>query len=84
VFKLADSIDHCSLTKYRIPFSFTLLDSSLKGASFVVKPSPRNSLSFQEKLVTCVTFALILLILCAADITFLLVLHVFCPRILLL
>jgi hypothetical protein len=36
VFKFADSIDHCSLLKYRIPFSFTLLDSSLQCASFFV------------------------------------------------
>jgi hypothetical protein len=36
VFKFADSIDHCSLAKYRIPLNFTLLDSSLQDASFDV------------------------------------------------
>jgi hypothetical protein len=49
VFKFGDSIDHCSLTKYRISLNFTLLDSSLQDASFDVSQSSRNSLSFREK-----------------------------------
>jgi hypothetical protein len=36
VLKFADSIDHCSLAKYRIPLNFTLLDSPLQDASFDV------------------------------------------------
>jgi hypothetical protein len=36
VLKFADSINHCSLTKYRIPPSFTLLDSSLQDAFFIL------------------------------------------------
>jgi hypothetical protein len=34
VFKFGDSIGHAFLTKYRIALNFTLLDSSLEGASF--------------------------------------------------
>jgi hypothetical protein len=37
VFKFAHSIDHYSLIKYRIPSSYTLLNSAFQDDSFDVK-----------------------------------------------
>jgi hypothetical protein len=50
VFKFGDSIYHCSLTKYRLAWNFTLLDSPLQDVSFDVRNSDRKHLSFREKL----------------------------------
>jgi hypothetical protein len=48
LFTFADSIDHCALLRYRIPSSFTLLDSFLQDPSLDVKNETITLLVFEK------------------------------------
>jgi hypothetical protein len=48
VFKFANSIDHCSLTKYRSPLNFKLLDCPLQDAPLMYNSHPVALLGFEK------------------------------------